>query len=175
MPAQMARYRAFGIAAAQSEFSAAPLAEAGRRSSDELLPCNPGKGLALRLPGPTQGSRDGVYNVDIFDPCWIYPGVDLDATHALAIDAAQLPYNFQLWKDIKNVVGREPAGTLQVRVDRCDGEVIASLLWRDTAQHIASIELPLRGRHGVHDLCLISMRAVADPIWAIDSLRLQQR
>jgi len=175
MPAQMARYRAFGIAAAQSEFSAAPVAEAGRRSSDELLPCNPGKGLALRLPGPVRTGKDGVYNVDIFDPCWIYPGVDLDATRALAIEAAQLPYNFQLWKDIKNVVARAPAGQLQVHLDRCDGEVIASLQWRGDAQHIASIELPLRDRHGVHDLCLISTRALADPIWAIDSVRLRQR
>ena len=175
MPAQMARYRAFGIAAAQSEFSAAPVAEAGRRSSDELLPCNPGKGLALRLPGPARNGKDGVYNVDIFDPCWIYPDVDLDATQALAIDAAQLPYNFQLWKDAKNVVARAPAGQLQAHLDRCDGKVVASLQWRGDAQHIASIELPLRDRHGVHDVCLISTRGVADPIWAIDSVRLRQR
>jgi hexosaminidase len=173
LPAQMARYRASGIAAAESEFAAPPSSDPLRRNSDELLPCKPGQGLALRLPGPVRGDNGGVYNVDIFDPCWVYPGVNLDSTRSLQVGGAALPYNFQLWKDIKNVVSRAPAGQLQVHLDRCDGALIASAAWQPDARNTATLDLALRDQHGTHDLCLIATRGATDPLWAIDSVRLQ--
>ena len=172
LPAQMARYRAFGIAAADSELLPAPTPHSMRRSSDELAPCKPGQGLALRLPGPLQDDGGGVYNVDIFDPCWIYPAVDLAAVHTVTVRAGALPYNFQLWKDASRVVARMPPGQLQVHADRCDGELLASASWPPARALTARLDVPLRAHAGTHDLCLISTRGSRDPIWAIDSVQL---
>jgi len=173
LPAQMARWRGAGIAAADSEFQPPDAIDPRRRNSDQLQPCKPGQGLALRLPGPQREGRGGVYNVDIFDPCWVYPAVDLDATHALTVHAGERPYNFQLWKDIKNVVGRSPPGHLLVHLDRCDGALMVDVALHSDAQHLATLELALRGQHGTHDVCLITTRGVADPLWAIDDVELK--
>jgi len=173
LPAQLARYRAAGVAAADSELAPAPAQDPSRRSSDELKPCKPG-GLSLRLPGPAGEGAAGVYNVDIFDPCWIYPGVQFESTHALEVRAAALPYNFQLWKDIKNVVVRKPGGHLQVHLDRCDGALLADVAWPDKRGEVVTLEVALPARQGAHDLCLVATRGAADPLWAIDEVALRR-
>ena len=175
LPAQLARYRAAGIAASDAEVAPAPALAPDRRSSDELKSCK-AQGLRLRLPGPAPANGGGVYNVDIFDPCWVYAGANLDGVRALQVSGAALPYNFQLWKDAKNVVERVPAGQLQVRQDDCAGQLLASADWSSAATpgHIVALQLPLADAHGTHDLCLLSTRTAADPLWAIDSVQLRR-
>jgi hexosaminidase len=148
-----------------------------RRNSDELSPCKPGQGLPLRLPGPAIGGDAGVYRVDIFDPCWIYPQADLATARRIAVSAAVLPYNFQLWTDIDKVVVRPPTtatGELQVRRDSCSGELLGSIGLPDPAQKkdTALLQANLPRGDGVHDLCLIFTRPGVDPIWAIDTVQL---
>lgn len=148
-----------------------------RASSDELLPCRPGQGLPLRLPGPAIGAGQGVYRIDIFDPCWIYPRADLGAMRRLEVAAAALPYNFQLWKDADKVVVRSPAapsGELQVRQDSCAGEMLSTIALPGAAtkQDTAILEATLPQRSGVHDLCFVFTRATVDPMWAIDTVQL---
>jgi hexosaminidase len=148
-----------------------------RKNSDELLPCKPGQGLPLRLPGPAAGGGQTVYRVDIFDPCWIYPQADLDAASRIAITAAEIPYNFQLWKDQDKVVVRKPekpGGELQVHADTCDGELLTAVALVGAASEngVAMLEAPLPRRHGAHDLCFVFTRPTQDPIWAIDSVQL---
>ena len=148
-----------------------------RRNSDELLPCKPGQGLPLRLPGPAADGGQDVYRIDIFDPCWIYPRADLDAARRIEVAAAALPYNFQLWTDASKVVLRPtatPAGELQVRLDSCDGELLSSVGLPDVSagKDAATLEAALPKRDGLHDLCLVFTRARIDPMWAIDTVQL---
>ena len=148
-----------------------------RRNSDELQACKPGAGLPLRLPGPAADGGESVYRVDIFDPCWIYPQVDFDAVHAVSISIGKRPYNFQLWKDIDKVVLRKstiPGGDLQIHLDGCTGEVLATiaLAGKAATNNAAKLEAPLPSRRGLHDLCFRFDRATPDPLWMIDTVQL---
>ena len=150
-----------------------------RLNSDELPACNPA-GLILRLPGPSTDGARTVYRVDIFDPCWIYPRVDLDAVRAVTVTAGVRPYNFQLWKDVDKIVKRTPsagADELQIRLDRCDGELLATMPLRNAADRrgIARLEARLPQRGGTHDLCFALARTAADPLWMVDTIQLTTR
>lgn len=146
-----------------------------RKNSDELQSCNPGGGLPLRLPGPSSDGKEVVYRVDIFDPCWIYPHVDLDANHHVEIAAAERPYNFQLWKDIDKVVTRTPArgGELQIHLDTCSGTSVAEVSLADAvdSRGVARLSAVLNAAHGVHDVCLTFTRAAPSPLWMIDTIQ----
>jgi hexosaminidase len=148
-----------------------------RKNSDELQSCNPGGGLPLRLPGPSIDGKEIVYRVDIFDPCWIYPNVDLDTNHHVEIAAAERPYNFQLWKDVDKVVMRSPThgGELQIHLDTCSGDTIAEIPLADAvnSQGVARLNAPLKPANGIHDLCLVFTRTKANPLWMIDTVQLQ--
>jgi hexosaminidase len=147
---------------------------ARRRNSDELASCVPGGGLGLRLPGPSGDGAGGVYRVNIFDPCWIYPAVDLGATHRAVLTIGALPYNFQLWTDAKNVAARNPAAHLQVRLDDCRSEPVVDLAVTKALgdRATASIPVELPQRVGTHDLCIVLTRAASDPLWALDRVDL---
>ena len=181
LPEQFARYRRFGIAYADSVFAARvrprAAAAARRRNSDELRSCNPGGGLPLRLPGPAFGGGETVYRVDIFDPCWIYPRVDMATVRAVDVVAAPRPYNFQLWHDAGKVVLRKPSspdGELRVYLDSCRGDALASipLAAAARADGVASLHAVLARRRGTHDLCFTFDRATRSPLWMIDTVRL---
>jgi hexosaminidase len=145
-----------------------------RRNSAELAQCNPASGVILKLPQDAAvGTSNQAYVVDIFDPCWIYQQADL--SHSLiAILVDRLPYNFQLWKDAKNIVSRKPTthaqGELQVHVDRCDGELIAAipLATALTRAGATTLAAPLGARAGLHDLCLRFATNGHDPMWVIN-------
>ncbi|MBS0569624.1 MAG: beta-N-acetylhexosaminidase [Proteobacteria bacterium] len=184
LPEQFARYRLFGIAYADSVF--APRVEALgagaslRRNSDELRSCNPGGGLPLRLPGPALGGGEAVYRVDIFDPCWIYPQVDLDKLGAVDVVVAERPYNFQLWHDADKVVLRKPAapgGELLVYRDACKGDALVRVPLAQAANigGVAQLHVALPSDHGTHDLCFAFGRASVNPLWMIDTVQLQPR
>jgi hexosaminidase len=148
-----------------------------RKNSDELQSCNPGGGLPLRLPGPSIDGKEIVYRVDIFDPCWIYPKVNLDTNHHVEIAAAERPYNFQLWKDVDKVVMRSPThgGELQIHLDTCSGDTIAVIPLADAvnSQGVARLNAPLKPANGIHDLCFVFTRAKPNPLWMIDTIQLQ--
>jgi hexosaminidase len=184
LPQQFARYRRFGIAYADSVFAphvdAAAATAQLRMNSDELGSCNPGGGLPLRLPGPAFGGGEAVYRVDIFDPCWIYPRVDMAKVRAVDVIAAERPYNFQLWNDADKVVLRKPAspgGDLRVYRDSCKGEALASIPLAGTSgvDGVANLRAFLPPRSGTHDLCFTFDRATPSPLWMIDTVRLSPR
>ena len=148
------------------------------KNSDELQSCNPGGGLPLRLPGPSIDGQEIVYRVDIFDPCWIYPAVDLDAIHHVEVAAAERPYNFQLWKDIDKVVTRPSAHgdtELQIHLDTCSGATVAAIPLSGAVDKngFARLTTALKSAGSKHDLCFVFARATANPLWMIDTVRLQ--
>ncbi|HZP65791.1 MAG TPA: family 20 glycosylhydrolase [Rudaea sp.] len=150
-----------------------------QRSSDELGSCTPGQGLPLRLPGPAIDGGAGVYRVDLFDPCWIYAGVNLGRGAELDVSAAARPYNFQLWTDATKVVLRPPTsphGELEVHLDTCAGELLASVPLPDAAERdTAKFAVSLPARTGTRDLCLTFTRRTWNPLWMVDSATLLQR
>jgi hexosaminidase len=148
-----------------------------RKNSDELQSCNPGGGLPLRLPGPSSDGNEITYRVDIFDPCWIYPAVDLGVDHHVEVAAAERPYNFQLWKDVDKIVTRSPThgGELQIHLNTCSGETVAAIPLADAVDShgVARLSTALKPMNGVHDLCFVFTRAAPNPLWMIDTIQLR--
>ncbi len=150
------------------------------KRSAELHQCA-GK-LTLRLAGPVSGGvRARYYTVDLFDPCWQWLAAPLDGVHSIEVDAARLPFNFQLAHDVGNIVPRpvpETAnGELIVHRDGCDGARIASMPLPAAVAADGGVRLraDLPELRGAHALCLRFSGRGPDPLWAIDRVRLIRR
>jgi hexosaminidase len=148
-----------------------------RRSSDALQPCSGKLVLRLEDDAPREGTRAS-FDVDLFDPCWIWPQAPLDAVRGIAVTIGQLPYNFQLWNDAKNIVPRpspaSPQGELLIKQDRCTGRTLIALPLDTAATNPATtrLEATLPATTGAHDLCFVFSGSGHDPLWAIDSVQL---
>ena len=148
------------------------------RSNDELGLCQQKLPLRLEDDAPFEGER-AVFQVDIMDPCWIYPGAVLDGVTHVDVRVGQLPFNFQLWKDASGVVTREPAsesGELQVWLDSCAGELLTTLSLEPALSkpELTDLSAPLPERSGTHDLCFTFTGKSPEPLWVIDSVSVHQ-
>src|SRR5439155_12618017 len=95
----------------------------------------------------------------------------------LTVAVARLPFNFQLGADRAKIALRAPFtsdGELEVRIDGCAGDLVASLpLSRATLSTAATpLSVAIPPRTGRHDLCLTFTAKSLDPMWAIDWVRL---
>lgn len=150
------------------------------RPSNGLRAC-PNGDLGLRVPlRPEATDWRPVFNVNIFDACWIYPQARLDGVVAIAVDAARLARNYGLAHDIVKVVqhpASTPQGELEVRQGDCAGPMLARIpLPEGTALQTlplsARLPQPLAANAGVHDLCLRFTAPITGPLYAIDQVRL---
>jgi hexosaminidase len=176
LPDQLARYKALGVGFAHAPESVAE--QPGLRTSHQLDSCSSPKILlSLEDDAPVEGER-AVFLVDVMDPCWIYRGADLSEVSAIAASVGQVPFNYQIGEDIKKIPLRKPqspAGELEVRIDSCEGEKIATLPLAPAAKNYAVTELPpapIAKRTGQHDLCFMFTQATVDPTWVIDAVQL---
>ena len=147
------------------------------RASAQLRSCKGGLTLRMEDDAPREGAR-AVMTSDVFDPCWVYEQADLDGAKRLAVRVGQLPFNFQLWRDIKQVVTRPatvPGGALEVRMDRCDGPPVANLPLAPARKSdaLTVLEAPLPAGSGRHDLCFVFASGAYDPMWTIDEVSLR--
>jgi hexosaminidase len=148
------------------------------RSSHELKSCTDKVVLSLEDDAPLAGQRAS-FLVDIMNPCWIYPAVDLSEAKGMVAAVGQLPFNFQLGADVHGIKlnrPQTPSGELEVRIDGCDGERIAVLPLQPATANNAVTELPAEKftRHsGTHDLCLKFTQRSLDPMWVLDWVRLE--
>jgi hexosaminidase len=151
----------------------------GIRKSQQLQLCSDRLTLSLEDDAPVHGER-AVFLIDIMNPCWLWPGADLEHGATLTARVAQVPFNFQIGKDVEKILLRPPAtadGELEVRLDGCDGEHVASLPLAPAVSNPAVTTLPvvkLEPRAGRHDLCFTFTSRAIDPMWAIDSLELAE-
>ena len=179
LPAQKRRYALTGTAYATSDGMArVDNPAANSRTSPELKPCTDKLLLSLEDDWPLQGDR-AVFLVDIMNPCWIYPAVDLGKVAGLAVNVGQLPFNFQIGDDVYDIPLPKPqseSGELEVRSDTCDGPLVATMPLDDAAENAGVTKLlPARfqpAAGGLHDLCFTFTRADVDPIWVIDRVTL---
>jgi hexosaminidase len=175
LPDQLARYRALGVGFAQA--SEAVATQPGRRTSHELASCSEKILLSLEDDAPLQGER-AVFLVDILNPCWLYRDADLSQVTAIAASVGQVPFNFQIGDDIKMFPLRKPqtpAGELEVRMDGCEGEKIATLPLAPATKSQAVTQLApvaFAKRPGPHDLCFTFTQATVDPLWVLDAVQL---
>ncbi len=148
------------------------------RGSHALRSCK--KGLALRMEddAPAQpGGERSLLLADVFDPCWVYDGAELDGIATLEVRVGQLPHNFQLWKDARLVVTR-PAkvegGALEVRVDGCEGAPVAMLPLAPARKSdgLTVLQAALPPQTGRHDLCFTFASGEYNPMWVIDQVTL---
>lgn len=177
VPAQIAAVRFDGtlpLGAVRSERIDAE--RLSTRYGDELVACKPGLMLRLEDDAPRDGPR-AVLNTDIFDPCWLWRGELPQGAVTLRARVGQLPYNFQLWRDIKSVVERPsalPQGELQVHAAACDGPVLARVSLA-AAQHeaaLSTLQAPLQIPVGTNVLCLQFATGKHDPMWSLERVQI---
>jgi hexosaminidase len=147
------------------------------RASNELGQCSGKLVLRIEDDAPATGPR-AFFNVDLFDPCWIWPRAPLDGIERIRVDVGQVPYNFQLWKDIASVVPRpkpeRAGGELLVHRDGCRGPMLTRIPLPDprTRPGVTALDAVLDPQAGAHDLCFVFASEGHDPLWAIERVRL---
>lgn len=150
-----------------------------RRTSHELELCGNAIALALEDDAPIDGRR-AVFSVDIRNPCWIYRGADLDRVRSVVATVGQLPFNFQIGEDVKKIRFATPAsreGELEVHLDTCDGPIVARLGLAPAIGSPAVSALPrapIEAAGGRHDLCLRFAQPALEPLWVLESIRLDE-
>ncbi|HWA30985.1 MAG TPA: family 20 glycosylhydrolase [Rhizomicrobium sp.] len=181
MPAELARYTAMDLPHADHLLPAgahdAPRpVDPFTRDSHELDLCKRSIALSIEGPAPLSGKRP-VFLTDVLDPCWIWRKVDLTGVAGVGVSAGELPFNFQIGKDIEKVAKRPaatPDGEFEVHLDTCDGARIADLPMPhpgpDTA--LSTVQGALAPQSGVHDLCFVFTRPTLDPYWALHTVTL---
>lgn len=148
------------------------------RGSHALRSCK--KGLTLRMEDDAAAAaakERAILLSDVFDPCWIYDGAELDGIGTLEVRVGQLPHNFQLWKDARLVVTRPATvkgGALEVRLDGCEGKPVATLPLAPARQSdgLSTLQATLPALGGRHDLCLTFASGEYNPMWVVDEVTL---
>jgi len=178
LPAEFRRLKSLGVHYSDDVF--APPRSVGphdRHMSQDLKTCTGKLVLSLEDDAPIEGAR-AVFLIDIMNPCWMLPAAELSPTSRLTVAVGQVPFNFQIGKDIEAIKldpPRTAAGELEVRLDSCDGDPVAVLPLAPAADNDAVTELPpvsVPGAPGAHDLCFRFTQRTLDPTWAIDWVQL---
>ena len=147
-----------------------------RRTSYAMKPCSNDLPLSLAGGAKADGSH-AMFMVNVMNPCWIYQQADLSQIGSIEVTAGRLPFNFQIGKDIRMIPltpPRTPDGELDVHLDSCQGQRVASLPLSPAAAGggLTTLRATIAPHQGVHDLCFIFTRRSVDPIWAIDEVQL---
>jgi N-acetyl-beta-hexosaminidase len=181
LPDQMGRYDMLGIHAFKATADVAQAEAAQRepliRSTYRLQTCSKEIVLSLEDDAPLEGNRSS-YLLDIMNPCWIWKDAELSRVTGVEAAVGQLPFQFQLGADVhlpKLDRPRTPSGELEVRLDGCEGEIIATLPLQPALANDAVTRLPavnIAHREGKHDLCLKFAQGKPDPMWVIDRVQL---
>jgi len=149
-----------------------------RRDSETLKLCTAAAPLALEDDAPAAGPR-ATFLVDIVNPCWIFEAAPLDGIAAIEVEVGQLPFNFQIGRDIEHIHFRppaSPAGEFEIRAGGCDGARIAVLPLAPAVANptLTRLRASIAPRHGAADLCFTYTARGPNPLWAIHSVQLVQ-
>ncbi|MGP8035042.1 MAG: family 20 glycosylhydrolase [Steroidobacteraceae bacterium] len=176
--AEFERYRLLGVNYSDDVFAPArQVARFERHFSQDLKTCSDKETLNLEDDAPLTGRR-AIFLIDIQDPCWRLPAIDLTGASTFTAAVGQVPFNFQIGKDRDAIhlnTPRTPAGELEVRLDSCEGAPLVVLPLAPAVSNDAVTVLPaatLPALKGVHTLCLRFAQRTLDPLWAIDWVQL---
>jgi hexosaminidase len=142
------------------------------RVSGQLKRCTSHVPLLMIDDAPAALDKRAMFDVDIFNPCWIWEGADLSKGALLTARIGQIPFNFQVGKDRDGIKLRAPAtpgGELEVRLG-CTGERIAAIPLGDSAKNpaLSTVSGRLPAQSGKVDLCLSFTNKTLDPFWVLD-------
>lgn len=174
LPAQLDRLAPLGLVAGPS--ASTPVKMSARRRDDTALElCSDALVLALEDDAPLDGAR-AVFKTNILNPCWIYRAAPMDGVTAIAVDVGQIPFNFQIGRDIEGIRFRSPAtpaGEIEVRLG-CEGPRIAVLPLAAARRNpaVTTVAASVAPLTGARDLCLTYTALGPDPMWAIDAVQL---
>ena len=149
-----------------------------RRDSHDLEQCSDGIGLLLE---PLFGAAaNAPLALDIMNPCWIDPGVDLSAGPEFVAAVAPLPFNYEIGAEAAKIrVGdaRTADGELEIHVGGCSTPALIWLPLASAAYAKGVTTLPAQQMPrlpGRHDLCLRFARPRLDPQWALDWIEIRE-
>ena len=146
-----------------------------RRDDTQLKLCTTGIALRLEDDAPAAGER-AAFLIDIGNPCWVYQQAPMAGVTGIAIDVGQLPFNFQIGRDVDKIRFRPPAtpaGEMEVR-DGCEGPRIALLPLGPAALRpgVTRLSAPIARLAGAHDLCITYTAKSVNPLWAVSAVQL---
>jgi len=171
--------QALAKAASRFDVTAASLLS---RTDEHLAQC-PGEGqLLLRLEddGPADGER-AIFNVDIFNPCWLWKDADVEGIAKLRVRAGQIPYYFQLAHDEPNrrfAPKRSAHGEMDILGGQCNGKPLASVTLPAApgADGFITLEAALpRSLKGTQNLCVRFTGDTRPTMWVLDEMTLLPR
>lgn len=159
--------------ASARRFDAASLLQ---REDEALAMCSQGLMLRLEDDGPFDGPR-AIYNVDIFNPCWLWRAAPLEGIATVEVRAGRIPYYFQLAGDEGNRKFRPPHGAhgeLELRAG-CDGELLASvpLPEHPGSDGFVTLAAPMPTHAGTTDLCMVFTGDTRPTMWVVDRVALR--
>ncbi len=148
------------------------------RDDTQLGLCPNGGKLLLRLEddGPVEGER-AIFNVNIFNPCWLWSDVNLAGISKVKVRAGRIPYNFQLAHDEpsrKFAPARSRHGELEILAN-CEGKPLASvpLPANPGADGFVELEAAIAAPATRGDLCLRFTGDTRPNMWTLDWIKLE--
>jgi hexosaminidase len=109
--------------------------------------------------------------------CWLWRDAPMDGATRIEARVGSVPYNFSIGAAINKVVFRKPEtpdGELEIRLDDCDGPVVAKLPLAPARGNsgVTTIGGTLAPSAGAHNLCATFTQNGPDPLWVLDKLTL---
>jgi hexosaminidase len=187
-PAYQAPITMTGLLTAQAFLGGAPVGPAQswrvdaaalrvREGAQFELCANPPK-IPLRLEddGPVGGKR-AIHWVDLMDACWLWRGAPMDGMTRIEARVGSVPFNFAIGAAINKITFRKaetPEGELEIRLDDCDGPVVAKLPLAPAKDNsgVTTLTGTLLPQTGAHSLCATFTQNRLDPLWVLDKLTL---
>lgn len=146
------------------------------RTDETLKTCTNKVVLALEDDYPATGKR-ATFLTDIFAPCWLFENAPIGGAKQIALEVGQLPFNFQIGKDIDHIkfpTPETPEGEFVVRAGTCEGPRVAVLPLAPAAGNPGVTRLlgSLDPRAGNETLCIRYTAKGVEPMWALQSVEL---
>ena len=132
--------------------------------------------LRLEDDGPVGGKR-AVHWLDLMQPCWKWPAAPLDGATRIEARVGSIPFNFSIGPQAKLITFRKPEtpdGELEIRLDDCDGPVVAKLPLAPAKGNsgVTTLSGSIAPQTGVHTLCATFTQNQLEPVWVLDKLTL---
>ncbi|HMI19260.1 MAG TPA: family 20 glycosylhydrolase [Sphingomonas sp.] len=148
------------------------------RFGTQLELCTGAGKIPLRLEddGTTNGKRV-VHWVDVMQPCWLWRAAPMDGASRITADVGSVPFNFAIGDAVNHITFRKPEtpeGELEIRLDDCNGPVVAKLRLAPAKANagVTTLTGTIAPQTGVHLLCATFTQNGVDPIWVLDKLTL---
>ena len=187
-PAYQAPVAMTGLLTAQAFLNGAPVGPAqsfrvdaaALRTRDvaQMQLCTGAGKIPLRLEddGPIDGKR-AIHWLDLMQPCWKWPAAPMDGATRVEARVGSVPFNFSIGAAVNKISFRKPEtpeGELEIRLDDCDGPVVAKLPLAPASGNsgVTTLTGALAPQTGAHTLCATFTQARLEPVWVLDKLTL---